>query len=279
MRGRPQAALVAVVGNLVPMISPATIALVCLRRSTNDGLLVLMWALLPFVALLVVSDVDPVLLAASMLVAIAVLMGAQVLRKTASWASTLTALVGSSAVAALFTWQMAPEAMSAFTDQLNEMLAGAAEEANGAMAVVTPVFFSGLVAYVIALHVLGSLLLARWWQAALYNPGGLREEFHALRLPKLLGGGFAVASLLCLSAGTDYVLWSSLLALPLLVSGAALVHYTVAAMNVGTFWLVLFYIGLVLIGPMTVLVSAVGMLDSFMNLRARVPNRGSGDAQ
>ncbi len=279
MRGRPQAALVAAAGNLIPLISPAAVALVCLRRSTYDGLLVLMWALLPSIALLVLTDVDPVLLAASMMAVIAVLMAAQVLRNTSSWAATLPALVGSSAVAALFAWQMAPEAMIAFTDQINEMLAGAAEEANGVAAVVTPVFFSGLIAYVIALQVLGSLLLARWWQAMLYNPGGLRQEFHALRLPKIMAGGFAVVSLLCLAAGADYVLWSNLLMLPLVVSGAAVVHYAVASMSLGTFWLVMFYVGLVLVGPMTVLASAVGMLDSFMNLRARMPKKGSGDAQ
>lgn len=276
MRGRPQAALVAVVGNLIPLISPATVALVCLRRSSYDGLLVLMWALLPSIALLFLSDVDPVLVAASMLVAIATLMVAQVLRNTSSWVAALPALIASSAVAALFAWAMAPEAMNAFTDQLNEMLDSAAEEPG--VALVTPAFFSGLIAYIIALHVLVSLLLARWWQAALYNPGGLREEMHALRLPKLLGGGLAVASMLCLTAGTEYVLWSNLLALPLVVAGAALVHHVVAVMNLNVVWLVMFYAGLVLVGPMAVLVTAVGLLDSFMNLRARLSKRGSGDA-
>lgn len=276
MRGRPQAALVAAVGNLVPLISPATVALVCLRRSSYDGLLVLMWALLPSIALLFLSDVDPVLVAASMLVAIATLMVAQVLRNTSSWVAALPALIASSAVAALFAWAMAPEAMNAFTDQLNEMLGSAAEEPG--IALVTPAFFCGLIAYIIALHVLVSLLLARWWQAALYNPGGLREEMHALRLPKLLGGGLAVASMLCLTAGTEYVLWSNLLALPLVVAGAALVHHVVAVMNLNVAWLVMFYAGLVLVGPMAVLVTAVGLLDSFMNLRARLSKRGSGDA-
>lgn len=279
MRGRPQAALVATVGNLIPLISPATVALVSLRRSTYDGLLVALWALLPTLLLLAFSDVDPVLLGATMLVVIAVVMCAQVLRNTASWVATLASLVAASGAASLFAWQMAPDVVGAFTQQLNEVLERAASDANGSVALVTPVFFSGLIAYVIALHVLGSLILGRWWQATLYNPGGLREELHALRLPKMLAAGFALASLLCLSAGPDYVLWSNLLLLPLVVSGAAFVHYAVGAMGLGAFWLVLFYIGLVLIGPMSVLVTAVGMADSFMNLRARLPKKGSGDAQ
>lgn len=279
MRGRPQAALVATIGNLIPLISPATVALISLRRSTYDGLLVAIWALLPTLLLLAFSDVDPVLLAATMLVVIAVLICAQVLRNTASWVTTLIALISVSAAASLFAWQMAPDIVGAFTQQLNEMLERPAGEANGTVTVVTPVFFSGLIAYVIALHVLGSLILGRWWQATLYNPGGLREELHALRLPKMIAGGFALGSLLCLSVGSDYVLWSNLLLLPLVVSGAALVHYAVSAMGLGSFWLVLFYIGLVLIGPMSILVTALGMADSFMNLRARLPKRGSGDAQ
>lgn len=279
MRGRPQAALVAAIGNLIPLISPATVALVSLRRSTYDGLLVAIWALLPTLLLLAFSAVDPVLLAATMLVVIAVVICAQVLRNSNSWVNTLVVLVAASAAASLFAWQMAPEVVGAFTQQLNEMLERGPSEADDVGTLITPVFFSGLIAYVIALHVLGSLILGRWWQATLYNPGGLREELHALRLPKIMAGGFALGSLLCLSAGPDYVLWSNLLLLPLVVSGAALVHYAVRAMALGSFWLVLFYIGLVLVGPMSILVTALGMADSFMNLRARLPKRGPGDAQ
>lgn len=279
MRGRPQAALVAVAGNMVPLISPATVALVCLRRSTYDALLVAIWALLPTTLLLVFSDVEQILLAATMLVVVAVLVCAQVLRNTGSWPVTLTALVGTSAVASLLVGQMAPDLIESFTRQMNEMLDKAAGQAPGTSSVVTPVFFSGLIAYVVALHVLGSLILGRWWQAVLYNPGGLRKEFHALRLPKVFAGGFALGSLLCLSAGSDYVLWSNLLLLPLIVSGAGLVHCVAGVMGLGSFWLVLFYLGLVLVGPMSILVTALGMADSFMNLRARLPKRGSGDAQ
>lgn len=31
-----------------------------------------------------------------------------------------------------------------------------------------------------------TLLLSRWWQAALFNPGGFRKEFYSLRLPRTL---------------------------------------------------------------------------------------------
>ena len=39
------------------------------------------------------------------------------------------------------------------------------------------------------------LLLARYWQAALYNPGGFGEEFQALRYPAGIAMGLALARL------------------------------------------------------------------------------------
>ena len=41
----------------------------------------------------------------------------------------------------------------------------------------------GLFAMGQAYAMISFLVLARWWQSQLYNPGGLRAEFHQLRLP------------------------------------------------------------------------------------------------
>ena len=46
---------------------------------------------------------------------------------------------------------------------------------------LSAIFASGLVASLII-----TMLLARWWQSALFNPGGFRKEFYALRLPRIL---------------------------------------------------------------------------------------------
>ena len=61
----------------------------------------------------------------------------------------------------------------------------AQEQLEQAYEVISPmlsaIFASGFVASLIL-----TLLLARWWQSALFNPGGFRKEFYALRLPRIL---------------------------------------------------------------------------------------------
>lgn len=51
MRGRPQACLVALVGVIVPLIGPASVGLVTLRKGSFEGALVALWATLPFFVL------------------------------------------------------------------------------------------------------------------------------------------------------------------------------------------------------------------------------------
>src|SRR5690606_27778433 len=63
MSGRRQAATVAVLFGLIPMLnllSGAVVALVILRKGMQDGLLVLLWALLPAGLQWVIGDTMPV---------------------------------------------------------------------------------------------------------------------------------------------------------------------------------------------------------------------------
>ena len=45
---------------------------------------------------------------------------------------------------------------------------------------------NGLVAVLYGSSLMITMILARWWQSILYNPGGFRKEFHALRLPRMM---------------------------------------------------------------------------------------------
>lgn len=61
----------------------------------------------------------------------------------------------------------------------------ALQQLEQAYQVITPllsaIFASGFVVSLII-----TMLLARWWQSALFNPGGFRKEFYALRLTRIL---------------------------------------------------------------------------------------------
>ena len=45
---------------------------------------------------------------------------------------------------------------------------------------------SAFIASGFVISLITTLLLARWWQSRLFNPGGFRKEFYSLRLPRVL---------------------------------------------------------------------------------------------
>lgn len=120
-----------------------------------------------------------------------------------------------------------------------------------------------------------SLLLARAWQAGLYNPGGFAAEFRDLRL----GRNFAVVSLLlgglaALPVGAvaqflaDAVL--SLLVVYLL-QGLALAHAIVHNTQAHRGWLIGLYAVLLVAAPeLMPLLALLGWMDAWIDFRARL---------
>src|SRR5690606_6423587 len=93
MRGRAQAAIVAVFGSLLPFVSPAAVALVALRRGAFDGTQVLFWALVPMIVLAIFAQESQaswqLLVYCGVCMLLVVYGSALILRATASWASAL----------------------------------------------------------------------------------------------------------------------------------------------------------------------------------------------
>jgi hypothetical protein len=133
-------------------------------------------------------------------------------------------------------------------------------------------FIVGVFALVNALTVVICVLLARYWQALLYNPGGFGDEFRQLRLPPALAITLVVIAVLCLVQGGAWLPWAYLAALPCLVAGISLVHGMVAIKQLKGHWLVVFYTLLVLINPVKELVILAGVIDSWVNFRQRSAN-------
>jgi hypothetical protein len=123
------------------------------------------------------------------------------------------------------------------------------------------------------LFVLAGLLLGRWQQALLFNPGGFQPEFHQL----CLGRPLAALTLALLGAA----LWSAwppltnlMLVLGLLytVQGIALVHAVAFKRRLSPAWLLLFYL-LLLVPALSQLVMALGVADAWADFRNRVRPR------
>ncbi len=272
MRGRFQAAVVAIIGSLFPLISPAAVGLVSLRRGLAEGFFVFLWGLLPLLLGYYTSGVNPVVILASIAVLIVVVLSAEVLKITVSWRQTLIFICVLSALAGSQFSVLLSTEMNVTQQALAEIFSAMQQEAASDATAFVPgeLFLQGLIGYLIALQVMLGLLLARSWQALLYNPGGFRAEFHQLRLGPLQALLLLVAVGYCQLASVQYMSWSALFGLPLLLAGIALIHYLVASRKMGTHWLVLFYIGLIMIGPMSLILVVLGFIDSIVNLRTRI---------
>lgn len=275
MAGRFKAALVAFFGNALPLISPAAVGFVALRHNIADTLLVMLWALLPLIIMLNISEVGSLMIWASVLSVLVVLAGALTLKTRGSWPVTLLTIVLVSAAASLLLKSNLSNEFEAMRLSLLEVFEEVAKQQKQIIDLVpSDLFLAGLVAWAVALTAIAALLLARWWQALLYNPGGFRTEFHGLRLSKGVSVVLMAGMLGCYFASRDYFPWGNLLGLPLLLTGIALMHHTVAFAQLGGHWLVVFYLGLVLLaGPLMTLVVGLGFLDSMLDLRARLAAR------
>jgi len=290
MRGRmPAIAVASVLATLSLLILPlgllsaAVVALVTLRQGAREGGVVMAGGLLAMAALGALLFGKPLaLVLVALLMWLPVWVLGLVLRNSRSLARTLE--VGLMLAAGLVLGQYLMGDPVAFWSQLlGEFLAHMADpavlgeaEQQRLIATMAPWMIGG-VASAWLLQQAMALLLARYWQAALYNPGGFRTEFHALRLRR---GVLIVLPVLLLAAmlqGHTASLPAQLvlvLEAGLLLQGVALVHGLIGRLGVGIGWLVGFY-GLLVVGfPHTVtLVTIAGYIDGWLDFRTKVRPR------
>nr|WP_246395224.1 hypothetical protein [Microbulbifer rhizosphaerae] len=251
----------------IPLISPAALALVSLRRGGSDGLMVLAWALLPVIAASLGGYMSPLMtgLAASHFAA--VFCGAMLLRGTRSWGAALVGVTAVAAVGILLT--------AHFSGGLLQSLLEAAEASGGGQAEqLRQVFGSeplatGYLSWVSAITVTLALVLGRWWQALLYNPGGFRQEFHQLRMPlPLAAAGMLLWVFGLVSEGL--VFWGAVVAFPMVVAGIGLIHWLVARRGWGRGPLVALYVMLVIAAlPLAGFLCGLALIDSWIDIRGR----------
>lgn len=140
--------------------------------------------------------------------------------------------------------------------QLSDMLDSAAPLMN---AMTAAGFFLGLTT---------TLLVARWWQAIMFNPGGFRTEFHSLKLPRLLIIGVIAGLILVImgmaapgSVALDILI---LLIFIYLFQGLASLHRLVATRKMARGWLIGIYIFMFLVPQVILFLACLGMADSWL---------------
>ena len=120
-----------------------------------------------------------------------------------------------------------------------------------------------------AVSCVASLLLARWWKASLYNPGGFRTEFHGLRFDVSAAAVLVLLMLGVSSLGVMYRPWGALFGIPLSLAGLGLVHARAAQRGQGAMYLTVFYLLWILFDAVKVIVIGLAVADSWIDFRSR----------
>lgn len=285
MRGRMQAIFVVAGAAALPMLfwlSAAAGSLVLLRRGLNDALSVLVWAVIPALAWWYFGDPR------TLLVLLGSLGLALLLRSHASWVRVMVCSVG---LGLLYVWALGAvfgEPIAALASELQKVLPDAlsgayqqlsVEERGRLESLLVPVL-TGLLAALLQIVTLLSLMLGRYWQAALYNPGGFGSEFRALRFPPMLAMLLLVGILLGPNLGAQLAVLTPLCSVPLVFAGLALMHGLVAQGRLPRFWLVGLYVTLVLFMQLIYpLLAVLAIVDSLFDFRGRAAGKnGAGPA-
>jgi hypothetical protein len=301
MAGRMQAMLVAAASAILSLLMPpitapftyvgsAAVMLVTLRRGPQEGLLVLAGAALATALLARLAVGQPVAVVVAMLLLwLPGWLVAWVLRRTVSLARALQSAAAIGGVSILAVYALLGDPAPQWKELLQALLGTALEQ--GAMELEpgqmdrllneAARMMTGTMAAALVLGLIVSLLLARWWQSLLYNPGGFRQEFHPLALPPLMAWltlGLLLGARLTEGLAASLSLQLGLVAIvPYLFVGLAVLHGLAAKAGTRPGWLVALYVVLLLVPQAAVVLVVLGLLDTWGRFRTRLGGpRGQG---
>tara|TARA_R110000851_G_scaffold178780_1_gene325738 strand:+ start:3628 stop:4527 length:900 start_codon:yes stop_codon:yes gene_type:complete len=282
MRGRRQATLVVGLSVAIPLLfwfGAVVLALVILRRGLSEGAPVLIWGGLPALAWAMLGDPTPLLLV------LGTALLASLLRERNDWSLVVLAAAPLGLIYALILLAMLHEPMVVLANELQGMmpkvlgeLGKDLSEADMArlQSLMLPIL-AGLTGAVHAVMTLASLILARAWQARLFNPGGFREEFHQLRLKPWMAVSLLLLVFVAPQFG-DMAVVAPVSTVPLLLAGLALIHGIVGIKQLSLAWLIAMYVALLFASQAAVpLIMLLAFIDSLFDFRSRLkPENGLG---
>ena len=271
MRGRVQASAVAALGNALPLITPATIGLVALRKGFSEGGLICLWGLLPVFLTYFYSDSNQffVLLTACNFLNILLVCG--ILRYRGDWEMTLVSLVIISIILMGSLLLIFQQDFEVLVQRLIEVFEEASRQTNIESLKIEKSSIAVFTTWTIVLNTFLGVAIARWWQSIIFNPGGFKKEFQGIRLNRKLL--ILIFSILILSSAifNEYSNWAYLSIFPLVVGGLSLFHWLVNEKHLGKVPIIFTYVFMVLFTPFVILILALlGTVDCFYNVRQRL---------
>ncbi len=272
MKGRLYGILFVVATSLVPLFvwfGNAALALWTLRRGPADGFIIIGGALAGYLLVEVVATGN---VAGALLMALVlwlpVLGAALVLRGTVSLPLTVLVVTGFSVLVLGFWYLLVGSGEMAWAALLGVDVGELSEEQLAELASLGRYLPIG-VGLSVWVNTMIGLMLGRYWQALLYNPGGFQAEFHQFRL----GNGLALATVVCLMGGLLFGSWGMgqlgiLLGAGYVLQGLAVLHAFTLARSWGWPVPAIGYITLPFSWPAFLL---VGLVDSWRDLRKSLP--------
>jgi hypothetical protein len=287
LKGYSQAALVAaslaMLGLLLPPVawlSGAAVALVTLVNGHRSGLLVTAIAgIATAVFAGLILAVPAIAAYYVLLVWLPVVMVAVVLRQTTSMALSLQLIAGVSLFAIAVLYLFFPDFGEIWRSSLNMMADDLVAQSEGAIdqqqlqQLIDQVIriLPGFFASSFMIGTMLSLYLARWWQAAIYNPGGFGKEFRALNLGKITA--FIALAIAVTAALINADIFNAMLLVVFalyLNQGIAVLHAVFAGKQLNAVWLFLIYLLMFFIPHIVVLLALAGLADTWIDFRRRL---------
>lgn len=288
MAGPTQAAVVAAATALLAFILPpiawvsgGVVALIVLHLGPVRGIQLMAYAGVAALLLGWLALGTPLLVVGVILLLwLPVWLASVILRSTVSLSVSLQAITGFSVALVLLLHLGFPELQTQLQHEFLSILKPVIEQQpdevqrqNLQVAVESVlVLLPGILATGMMSGIMLSLLLGRWWQSALYNPGGLVNEFNSLRLGRSLNLISSAFLLMALFSASELATMIVLLLLSLyLLQGVAVVHGVFELRQIAKGWLIGLYVMILFIPHLVVLPLAVfGLSDAWVDFRQRL---------
>jgi len=271
MRGRVHASAVAALGNALPLITPATIGLVALRKGFSEGGLICLWGLLPVFLTYLYSDSNQFFVLLTACNFLNVLLVCGILRYRGDWEMTLVSLVIISVILMGSLLLIFQQDFEVLVQRLIEVFEEASRQTNIESLKIEKSSIAVFTTWTIVLNTFLGVTIARWWQSIIFNPGGFKKEFQGIRLNRKLL--ILISSILILSSAifNQYSNWAYLSIFPLVIGGLSLFHWLVNEKHLGKVPIIFTYVFMVLFTPFVILILALlGTVDSFYNVRQKL---------
>ena len=282
LSSQKKAITIALIASLIPFcawLGIIIMVLVTLRKGPKEGFILLLWSSLPSV---VVSYIyQPVMMLwINTLGVYCLTWGLAVfLRRTHSWSRLFDGLLWLSiaVVACAHAWfadlpQVWAHLLIESYSRMTVFMQWSMDKKEAAYyANMMAPYFTGIQLATLSVGNLLNIAFARWMQALMFNPGGLRKELYQLRF-----AWWQVPLVLLLVCLAEMLKWPFALdSLPIigtlfLLAGLSVVHSIVHRAQLPTVYLGGLYLLLfVLFRYMALLLIVIAMLDSVYNIRLK----------